>query len=1039
MLFDRLKRFAACCLLPLAACAPDAAGVFDARVFREPGAEFRSVTFYSLNDSLRGDVIARQMREFREGGFGGAFFHARIGLLTPYMGSAWWEAIDAGVAAAGEQGLEAWFYDEDKWPSGFAGGKMPLADREFTSQCVVRTDRHAPVKAGARVLAEDSLYRYVTDMAAWGEWRFNGTAYVDLMSRRMVRAFIDTTYRPYVERYGVKRGKTVFGMFTDEPQIAPRPSVGNSGSISYTPELFAAFRALNGYEMTEVLPLLFDRDTGYEKARIDYYRTVAHLFEENFARQIGQYCADNGFRFTGHFMGEESVMSVARYSGNGMALYRHMQVPGIDHLRLSLGSLTNCKSMNSVANQYGLRRRLCEAYGIGGHNMSFEDRKWLLDWLTLSGVNLISPHLSAYSLKGERKRDYPPTFSAHQPYWSYNKIFEDYSARMCYAASRGKYAADVAVLSPLESAYIEIDPAVKRWNNARTQLLTDLLERLQQAHRDYDLVDEQIASEIARVDERGLVVGEMAYRTVILPGMLTIRPSTVALLEELVRRGGRVLVAGAYPLFADGVRDAVLLNRLRRISGPIDAACPGPALDSLAPPAFRLEGAGAEHVWTQRRLLAGGSLLQLSNISRRDEASCVLSFAEDPGQVALWDPATGGSHALEPDADGNYRLEFARTQSWIVTTGRASAQADLTRTRVFGPRQGPCVAEVTTPWRGRRLDPNVLTLDFARYSLDGGRTFSAPEPVIGIHARLRDRGYDGPLQLKYEVAARVAPKVCSLAVEQPGMYRSVTLNGTPAVFGDAWFCDESFRLAPAGGLIAVGSNEIVLSLDYVAPRPSDLDPAKRYGTELEAIYLIGAFGVKAHASKRPLQTSQKNRAGALRPEPVLSFSRFELEAEREEFDGELTGAGYPFYAGSFRLESRFTLGRVDPQKRYVLCFPAFGAIVLCAEVNSNPTDPLVFSPFETDVTDLVREGENVLAVTLTNSLRNMLGPHHHIGGELIAVGPLSFTGESSWTGSDRGEADWYDVRLTDKTPGIWRDDYHMVPFGPLSAVRIEQR
>lgn len=164
--------------------------------------------------------------------------------------------------------------------------------------------------------------------------------------------------------------------------------------------------------------------------------------------------------------------------------------------------------------------------------MNFEDRKWLLDWLVLSGVNLISPHLSAYSLKGERKRDYPPTFSAHQPYWPFNKLFEDYSARLCYTASLGKYAADIAILSPLESAYIEIDPAVKRWNNPRTGFLTDLLERMQTAHRDYDILDEQIASEIARADKNGLHAGEMTYKVVILPDMLTIRPGTIDLLER---------------------------------------------------------------------------------------------------------------------------------------------------------------------------------------------------------------------------------------------------------------------------------------------------------------------------------------------------------------------------------------------------------------------------------------------------------------------------------------------------------------------------
>ncbi len=1011
---------------------------FRAELFRNPSAEYRSILFYSLNDSLKSDIIDRQMREFREGGCGGVFLHARIGLLTPYLGKEWWNAMDAGIAAAEREGLQVWFYDEDKWPSGFAGGKIPLANKEFTSQCIVRIDRETELKPGAQLLTQDSLYKYVTDQAAWGEWRFNGTAYVDLLNRDMVRAFIDTTYNPYIQRYHDHFGKTVFGMFTDEPQIAPRPSVENSGSICYTPEFLATFRLLNKYDMTTVMPLLFSKGKGYEKARIDYYRTVAYLFEQNFAKQIGDYCADNNFLFTGHFMGEESMMSVARYSGNGMTLYRHMQIPGIDHLRLSLGNLTNSKSMNSVANQYGQRRRLCEAYGISGQNMNFEDRKWLLDWLSLSGVNLISPHLSAYSLKGERKRDYPPTFSVHQPYWPFNKLFEDYSARLCYAASLGKYAADIAIISPLESAYIEIDPTTKRWNNSRTQFLSDLLERMQATHRDYDILDEQIASEIARVDKNGLHVGAMNYKVVILPDMLTIRPSTIDLLERFSHRGGRVLIAGSCPIYVDGIADSVRLSRLHKIAIPFDTECLKETLDECNRPIFRIEGPGTDHVWTQRRIIGKGTLLQLSNISRRQEARIRLTFADNPGQVVLWDPTTGENYAMYPEDDGTYRLDFAKTQTWIITTGISTMPTN--NNRIYRPKADnkKCIAVLSGPWKGHRLDPNVMTLDYARYSIDGGKTFSQPEPVIGIHARLRDKEYNGELWLKYEINAREAPANCSLVVEQPFMYRSITVNDTKVEFSEAYYRDDSFKTSPINGLLKHGRNEICLILDYVAPRTNDLDPVKRYGTEIESIYLTGDFAVLAQVSKHPLKTSQKNRLQTLEPKPVLSYSGFELGTEEKNFNGNLTDAGYPFYAGSFELETEFTLSTIDKCQRYILSFPSFEAIVIRVEINGEMLQPLVFSPFETDITDCLHEGVNSVKVILTNSLRNMLGPHHHKGGELISVGPLSFTGETSWTSSDKGEANWYDVRLTGE-PGIWRDDYYMIPFGLLEAPQIHIR
>ncbi len=59
-------------------------------------------------------------------------------------------------------------------------------------------------------------------------------------------------------------------------------------------------------------------------------------------------------------------------------------------------------------------------------------------------------------MKGERKRDYPPDFSPAQPYWTFNKLFEDYTGRMCYVTTIGKYAADILVMHPLESEYFGI-------------------------------------------------------------------------------------------------------------------------------------------------------------------------------------------------------------------------------------------------------------------------------------------------------------------------------------------------------------------------------------------------------------------------------------------------------------------------------------------------------------------------------------------------------------------------------------------------------
>ncbi|MCD6096579.1 MAG: hypothetical protein J7J99_08490, partial [Thermoprotei archaeon] len=94
----------------------------DKEIFRNPPNEYKGAPFWSINDRLIPSEIRRQIRLLNEGGFGGAFFHAREGLVTPYLSDEWFEAFKAAVDEAKKHDMYVWIYDELRWPSGFAGG-----------------------------------------------------------------------------------------------------------------------------------------------------------------------------------------------------------------------------------------------------------------------------------------------------------------------------------------------------------------------------------------------------------------------------------------------------------------------------------------------------------------------------------------------------------------------------------------------------------------------------------------------------------------------------------------------------------------------------------------------------------------------------------------------------------------------------------------------------------------------------------------------------------------------------------------------------
>ena len=105
--------------------------------FRNPPREFQEIPFWSWNDLLERAELVRQIGLMDEGGWGGFFMHSRIGLRTPYLGSDWLACVSACVAEARSRGLQACLYDEDKWPSGYAGGMSVTANPDYRAKCLV--------------------------------------------------------------------------------------------------------------------------------------------------------------------------------------------------------------------------------------------------------------------------------------------------------------------------------------------------------------------------------------------------------------------------------------------------------------------------------------------------------------------------------------------------------------------------------------------------------------------------------------------------------------------------------------------------------------------------------------------------------------------------------------------------------------------------------------------------------------------------------------------------------------------------------------
>ena len=93
-------------------------------LFKNPTAEYRGKPFWSWNGKLEKSELLRQIEVFRQMGMGGYFCHSRIGLETEYLGNEWFDLINSCAEKGASLGMETWLYDEDRWPSGIAGGMV---------------------------------------------------------------------------------------------------------------------------------------------------------------------------------------------------------------------------------------------------------------------------------------------------------------------------------------------------------------------------------------------------------------------------------------------------------------------------------------------------------------------------------------------------------------------------------------------------------------------------------------------------------------------------------------------------------------------------------------------------------------------------------------------------------------------------------------------------------------------------------------------------------------------------------------------------
>jgi len=955
------------------------------RQFSDPPRQYHSAPLWVWNDNLTDEQIVGTLRDLAGQQVKQVFVHPRPGLMTPYLSKEWFRLWKVALEEAERLDMNVWIYDENSYPSGFAGGFVPDAmpesrgrglviaeqdsvgrfDKNTVAVFRLTQDGYENMTEKARTdakLAKDKYLVASVRRAGTSPW-YGGKFYVDLMYPGVTEKFLAVTMDAYTREIGEHYGKRVPGVFTDEPHLAP------AGGLPWTDDLPEVFEKRWGYSLIDNLPSLVRPVGEWKQVRHNYIQVLLELFIDRWAKPYYEYCEKHGIEFTGHYWEHEWPNCLR--SPDNMAMYAWHQTPAIDTLmnqyredtHAQFGNVRAVKELSSVANQFGRMRTLCEAYGAGGWDLRFEDMKRIGDWLYVLGVNTLNEHLSYITIRGARKRDHPQSFSYHEPWWKAYHVMAEYFARLSLIMSQGRQVNRILVIEPTTTAWMYQGDAIPKGRLGEIgNRFQEMLLSLERAQVEYDIGCEDIITRQGSTEGPLFRVGRSAYSTVVLPPLTeNLNRRTMELLGEYAGAGGAVVCCGQPPSYVDGrpSKDGAeaATNSGWKKAKPDDVP---QMLLAASKDGFAIERDGNDKgiLFHHRRTLDDGEFLLLVNTSIEESSAGLVKSAARG--IQQWDPSTAEISMYpftKTPAGVKARFELPPCGSLVLFLSKKS------HAPVAEPKTTTKVVDSQGELEVRPIEDNILTLDFVDITV-GGQTkkniyfYKASQFAFAQNGMGRNP-WDSAVQFRDELISRkfdadsgfeatyrftierqVPGRLC-IVIERPDLYEIKCNGKNVAAMKDAWWLDKVFGKIDITDAAVVGENTVTIAAS----------PFTIYH-EIEPAYVLGKFRLKETDSGFVI-------AGG--SEPALKLGSWKEQ-------------GRPFYAAGVRYKQTFNIAQ--PSGRYLVELDKWYGSVAEIIVNDKSAGHIAYKPWQCNVTDLIKQGTNTVEVIVIGTLKNTLGPHH---------------------------------------------------------------
>ncbi|MBQ3669126.1 MAG: hypothetical protein II920_07870, partial [Clostridia bacterium] len=282
---------------------------FKSEDFKSPSSEYRGVPFWAWNCHVTKDRIEKQIENFQIMGMGGAMLHPRTGMDTPYLSDEYMQLVEYSEEELRKKGMYCWLYDEERFPSGCAGGIVTrnLAYRsrtmiiardipipEYIVRDKIEFDRLIALgekPRGYRLcdyditledgylfsyrISENGAYHAYIELMEESGW-FNGETYSDVFNPDATREFLRVTHEKYYETLKGHAGSSVPAIFTDEPHMKGKYCLAfpdsKRASLAFNEDMNDAFKAKWGVSIVDIAPeLVWEKPDGYSVWRYRYH------------------------------------------------------------------------------------------------------------------------------------------------------------------------------------------------------------------------------------------------------------------------------------------------------------------------------------------------------------------------------------------------------------------------------------------------------------------------------------------------------------------------------------------------------------------------------------------------------------------------------------------------------------------------------------------------------------------------------------------------------------------------------------------------